>query len=231
MATVQISNTKSGLNVPYSDLIEKASEKYGVPDTLIAAVIKQESGFQANAHSGAGAAGLMQLMPSTAAGLGVSNVYDPAQSIDGGTRYLAQAIRNNNGNIPYALAAYNAGQGAVNKYHGVPPYKETQNYVKSIMASFGAGNIDVSGISTDGGGSNPLDIGSTIVNGFQNIFRTLFTDTTKFFIYILLFGVFIFFGYKALAGSPVVNTTMQGTRRAGSKTVKTIKTIAKVIPK
>ena len=120
MPNVQLSKSGS-LNVPYASEIEKASQKYGVPDTLIAAVIKQESGFKANARSGAGAAGLMQLMPSTAAGLGVSNPYDPAQSIDGGTKYLAQAIKNNNGSVPLALAAYNAGQGAVNKYHGIPP--------------------------------------------------------------------------------------------------------------
>jgi len=230
MPNVQLSNG-GNLNVPYASEIKNASQKYGVPETLIAAVIKQESGFKPNARSGAGAAGLMQLMPSTAAGLGVSNPYDPAQSIDGGTKYLAQAIKNNNGSVPLALAAYNAGQGAVNKYHGIPPYQETQNYVKSIMASYGAGNIDVGGITTDGGGSNPLDIGSTIVNGFQNIFRTIFTDTTKFFIYLILFGLMVFFGYQALKGAPVVNGAIQGGKQAARKTAGTVKKIAAVIPK
>src|SRR3954453_15408536 len=140
-------------STPYENLIQNASQKYGVPENLIKAVIKQESGFNPQARSKAGAAALMQLMPSTGAGLGVSNPYDPAQAIDGGTRYLAQAIKNNNGSVPLALAAYNAGQGAVNKYGGIPPYKETQNYVQSIMAMFGSGNVDVSGINTGGGSS------------------------------------------------------------------------------
>lgn len=232
MTSVQIANSSGGLNVPYATQIQAASQKYGVPATLIAAVIKQESGFNPSAHSGAGAAGLMQLMPSTAAGLGVANPYDPAQSIDGGTRYLAQAIKNNNGSVPLALAAYNAGQGAVNKYNGIPPYKETQNYVKSIMAMYGAGNIDVSSINTaDGSSSNPLDIGSTIVNGFQNIFRTLFTDTAKFFIYLILFALMVFFGYQALKGSPVVNGTIQGGKRAVNGAKKTAMKVVEVMPK
>src|SRR5689334_19363776 len=225
MPTVQTTSTGS-LNVPYADLIEKASQKYGVPDTLIAAVIKQESGFHPTAHSSAGAAGLMQLMPSTARGLGVTNVYDPAQSIDGGTRYLANAIKNNNGSVPLALAAYNAGQGAVNKYGGIPPYKETQNYVQSIMAMYGSGNVDVSGINT--GTNNPLDIGGNIVNGIQNIFRTLFTDTVKVFLYIILFSLMVFFAYKALQGSPPASAAIQTGRSAGRTAKKVVKTVVKV---
>jgi hypothetical protein len=207
-----------GNNIPFYNQINAASDKYGVPATLIAAVIKQESGFQPTAHSGAGAAGLMQLMPSTARGLGVTNVYDPSQSIDGGTKYLAQQIQNFNGNISYALAAYNAGPGAVKKYNGVPPYQETQKYVKTIMANYAGGNIDPGSLNIDSSGntigSNPFDIGATIVNGFQKIFQTIATDTTKFLIMVVLFGVFIFFGYKALTGSPEVNGTIQGGKRA-----------------
>lgn len=225
MPTVQV----NAGSTKYESLIQNASQKYGVPANLIKAVIKQESGFNPNAHSGAGAAGLMQLMPATARGLGVTNVYDPAQSIDGGTKYLANAIKHNNGSVPLALAAYNAGQGAVNKYGGVPPYKETQNYVKSIMTMYGSGNVQVSGIS-DGSG-NTFDLGGGIVNGIQKIFSTLFTDTIKIVLYIILFALMVFFGYKALQGSPPASAAIQTTRKAGDTAKKIVKTAIKVMPK
>jgi hypothetical protein len=219
MPNVQIGSASS----PYENLIQNASSKYGVPANLIKAVIKQESGGKSTAVSGKGAGGLMQLMPKTAASLGVTNVYDPAQNIDAGTRYLAAGIKNNNGSIPLALAAYNAGQGRVNQAGGqIPNIPETQNYVKNIMAMYGGGNIDLSAVG--GTGSNPFDIGGNIVNGIQNIFKTLFTDTVKVLLYVILFALMIFFGYKALQGSPPVNA-------AGSGTKKAIKTIVKVIPK
>lgn len=125
----------------YEDIIADASKKYGVSKNLIKAVIQAESGGNASATSPAGAQGLMQLMPSTAKSLGVTNPYDPRQNIMGGTKYLADAIKNNGGRVDLALAAYNAGQGAVNKYGGVPPYAETQNYVKKIMGSLNDGDI------------------------------------------------------------------------------------------
>jgi hypothetical protein len=215
---------------PYENLIANASQKYGVPENLIKAVIKQESGGKSTAVSGKGAGGLMQLMPATAASLGVKNVYDPAQNIDGGTRYLAQAIKTNNGSIPLALAAYNAGQGRVNQAGGkIPNIPETQNYVSSIMAMYGGGNVDLSAINA--GGSNTLDIGGSIVNGIQNIFRTLFTDTIKVFMYIILFGLMVFFAYKALQGSPPASAAIQTTKSAGATAKKVVKTAIKVIPK
>ena len=215
----------------YDQYINNASSKYGVPTTLIKAVIKQESGGNAHASSGK-ASGLMQLTPDTARGLGVTNVWDPAQNIDGGTKYLAQQLKSFNGSVPLALAAYNAGPNAVKKYGGVPPYKETQNYVSSIMSMVGSGNVDIGGLNTDGSSSgNPLDIGATIVNGFQKIFQMILTDTTKFLIYLILFFVFVFFGYKALAGSPPVAGTIRAGKQAGSAAKKTVKTIIKVMPK
>lgn len=118
------------------NIIENISEKHGMSSKLVKALIKQESGFNPNAVSKAGAKGLMQLMPSTAKNLGVTDVSDPIQNVDGGVRYLKSMMNKYNGNLILALAAYNAGPGAVDKYSGVPPYKETQNYVKNILASY-----------------------------------------------------------------------------------------------
>lgn len=117
----------------FAEIIKKASEKYGVKEEVISAVIKQESGFDADIVSRCGAQGLMQLMPRTAAALGVKDAFNPEENIMAGTKYLKQKLDEFGGNLEMALAAYNAGSGAVRKYHGIPPYKETKAYVSRII--------------------------------------------------------------------------------------------------
>jgi soluble lytic murein transglycosylase-like protein len=122
-------------DTPYGSEITAAAQRNGLDPALLAGLIKQESGFDANARSGAGAQGLTQLMPGTAAGLGVTNPLDPAQAIEGGAKYLKQQLDRFGGDVARALAAYNAGPGAVQRFGGVPPYAETQNYVRAVQAN------------------------------------------------------------------------------------------------
>ena len=118
---------------PFAGLFESAGSRHGVDPALLAAVAKQESAFNPQAVSPAGAQGLMQLMPATAAGLGVRNSFDPTQAVDGAARLLRDLIQDF-GRVDLALAAYNAGPGAVHRYGGIPPYPETQRYVPSVLA-------------------------------------------------------------------------------------------------
>jgi soluble lytic murein transglycosylase-like protein len=119
--------------VPYAAEIDAAAARHGLDPALLKALIKQESGFDPNARSPAGASGLTQLMPGTAASLGVTDPTDPKQAIEGGAKYLKQQLDRFGGDPEKALAAYNAGPGAVQKFGGIPPYAETQNYVKKVM--------------------------------------------------------------------------------------------------
>jgi len=117
------------------ELADAAADKYGLPRHLVRSVMAAESGFQLLAVSPKGAIGLMQLMPGTAAELGV-DPYDPAQNVDAGTRYLRDLLSKYDGGLRHALAAYNAGPAAVDRYNGVPPYRETVNYVVRIENAF-----------------------------------------------------------------------------------------------
>jgi hypothetical protein len=123
-------------NVPFHDLIEVASLKYRIDPYLLAALVKQESGFDPDAISVDSARGLAQLIPETADALGVIDPHDPSQAVDGGARYLKVMLRRYHGKVEYALAAYNAGPGAVDRYNGIPPYAETRDYVRRIMSTW-----------------------------------------------------------------------------------------------
>jgi hypothetical protein len=125
------------VQVPYTLAIERISASYGVDPTLVKAVIHAESAFDHRAVSPKGALGLMQLMPRAAAALGVRDAFSPFENIEGGVRHLRYLLDRFAGNVPLALAAYNAGEGAVEAYRGIPPYPETQQYVDRILRSTG----------------------------------------------------------------------------------------------
>jgi soluble lytic murein transglycosylase-like protein len=135
-ASVLDDATKSKTSL--DSIFEAASEKYGVPVNLLKAVAKTESNFNSNAVSSCGAMGIMQLMPATAKSLGVLDPFDPEQNIMGGAKYLAQMLQEFGGKTELAVAAYNAGPGNVEKYDGIPPFKETQSYVSRVLEYSGS---------------------------------------------------------------------------------------------
>lgn len=132
----KVTNELVGTKNQILDMVTKISKRHGVDDKLVKALIKQESGFKVDAKSKVGAVGLMQLMPETAKSLGVKNPMNPVENVEGGVTYLKSMLDKYNGNVILALAAYNAGPGAVDKFDGVPPYPETQNYVKNILRDY-----------------------------------------------------------------------------------------------
>lgn len=138
------------------DIFKEVSEEYGVNESLLKAVAQAESGFDTNAQSPCGAMGIMQLMPTTAESLGVEDPYDARQSITGGAKMLAYLLDDYNGNVTLALAAYNAGSGSVSKYGGVPPYKETVNYINKINGILG-GALEGDSTTIAGSAATNLD--------------------------------------------------------------------------
>ena len=136
VSTAPADNQSSETAANYDHIISQAASLYNLPEKLIKSVIKQESNFNPEATSYAGATGLMQLMPATAKSLGVDDATDPEQNIMGGSKYLSQMMARYDGDIQMALAAYNAGPGNVDKYNGIPPFRETQNYVQKVYGIF-----------------------------------------------------------------------------------------------
>lgn len=165
-------NTSSSINCPedLESIFEEAANTYNVSAKLLKAIAKAESNFNPNAVSSAGAVGIMQLMPATAASLGVTNSYDPRQNIMGGAKYIAQLLERYSGNISLALAAYNAGGNNVDKYGGIPPFTETQNYVKKVLSYLGQ---DIT-IPSQSGGNSGFRLSENTRKELTNAFSSLF---------------------------------------------------------
>lgn len=148
-----------------SAIFQEAANTYGVPISLLTAMAKQESNFQADATSRSGAMGIMQLMPATASYFGVEDPYDPKENIMAGAKYISQLLDKYNGDTSLALAAYNAGSGNVSKYGGIPPFKETQNYVAKILGymeegvTLPDGSRTAAGTAASGSGADPASTG------------------------------------------------------------------------
>ena len=131
-----IYDSSAQVNAPFAEVIADAARKTGIDPRLVAAVARRESKFNPNAISPVGACGIMQLMPATAPYLGINNIFDARENILGGAKYLRALLDTFHGDLNLTLAAYNAGPGAVQKYNGVPPFRETRNYIASIRASY-----------------------------------------------------------------------------------------------
>ena len=141
------SASKSGSRNAYDDYIRASATRHGVDPALMKAMMHTESAFNPNARSPVGAQGLMQLMPATARRFKVNNAWNPAENIEGSAKYIAWLMRRFNNNVEFAVAGYNAGEGNVDKYNGIPPFKETRNYVKSVMSRYHSLYKNDSGLS------------------------------------------------------------------------------------
>ena len=146
--------SKSGTRNAYDSYITASAARHGVDPALMKAMMHTESAFNPNARSPVGAQGLMQLMPATARRFKVSNAWNPSENIEGSAKYIAWLMKRFNNNVEFAVAGYNAGEGNVDKYNGIPPFKETRNYVKSVMSRYHSLYKNDSGLFASNASSN-----------------------------------------------------------------------------
>lgn len=226
-------------------IFDQAATTYNVPKDLLKAVAKAESNFNAKAVSSCGAMGIMQLMPATASALGVTNAYDPKQNIMGGAKYLSQLLDKYKGNVSYAVAAYNAGGGNVDKYGGIPPFKETRNYVTKVLQYLDEGvevpdqaagtgtssssNLAYSSVTTPAAAQQGT--GSTQANSLQNIMEQYF-DYEDYLEFLQLFTKII---YEKISGKEMESaedsdsTKTDGTQAVENEEVKEAEEPQKVL--
>ena len=178
-AETNATSAGTSLTVPTDlrSIFEEAANTYGVDVNLLTAIAKQESNFTADATSSSGAMGIMQLMPATAQGLGVSDAYDPYENIMGGAKYISQLLSRYDGDVSLALAAYNAGSGNVAKYGGIPPFAETQNYVSKVLGYYQNGVDMPSQTSTSQ--TTATDSKGLSEDERQNIYRQMLSLTNQ----------------------------------------------------
>lgn len=198
-------------------IFQKASDTYHVSKDLLKAMAKAESNFRADATSHCGAMGIMQLMPATAASLGVTDAYNPEQNIMGGAQYISRLLEKYNGNLSYAVAAYNAGSGNVDKYGGIPPFNETQNYVVKVLRYLEEG-VTIPNSSVTGTGIDAASVWSssqtagTSGNTLQKIMNQYF-DYDDYLEFLQLFTRVI---YEKLTGEAVESQQSDNDERDNS---------------
>lgn len=163
------SASSSGSRNSYDSYILASAQRHGVDPGLIKAMMHSESAFNPNARSPVGAQGLMQLMPATARRFKVSNPWNPADNIEGSAKYIAWLMKRFNNNVEFAVAGYNAGEGNVDKYNGIPPFKETRNYVKNVMSRYHSLYKNDSGLSGSTMNASNKIANPSLSSGLQNV--------------------------------------------------------------
>lgn len=169
----QSASSRSANKNAYDELIRSSAYRHGVDPALMKAMMHTESAFNPNARSPVGAQGLMQLMPATARRFSVNNAWNPAENIEGAAKYIAWLMRRFNNNVEFAVAGYNAGEGNVDKYGGIPPFRETRNYVKSVLSRYHSlykhdNNLFVSGSQSISAGSGFSQVSYATSNNTAN---------------------------------------------------------------